>query len=164
MKRAQAEELGIRKVSDLAGYAEQLKPGFDHEYTIRPEFKLFPEVYGFSFGRDITKLDPDLTYKALKEGSVDVIDAFSTDGRIEAYDLVVLEDDKNLFPPYDAAIVASSEVLDKFNGLKGVLKRLSGEISLEQMQEMNYAVNEKLRSPASVAKGFLMEKGLLFER
>jgi len=161
MRKGHAEELGITEVSDLEKHKDTIRPGFDHEYTTRPEFKRFGEVYGFTFGKKITRLDPDLTYKALKEESVDLIDAFSTDGRIAAYNLRVLEDDKHLFPPYDCCILVRQATLDKHPQLRDVLARLSGAISPEEMQKMNYAVTEDLRSPAAVAAEFLTKKGLL---
>jgi glycine betaine/choline ABC-type transport system substrate-binding protein len=160
MRRQQAEKLGITKVSELEEHKDQLRPGFDHEYTTRPEFARFDKVYGFSFEKGITRLDPDLTYKALQEGSVDVIDAFSTDGRIAAYDFRVLQDDKNLFPPYDACIVVRREALDQYKDLRSILERLAGAISVEQMRQMNYAVTEELRSPANVAAEFLETNNL----
>jgi glycine betaine/choline ABC-type transport system substrate-binding protein len=161
MREEQAAELGIAKVSDLAEHKDALDPGFDHEYTMRPEFERFGDVYGFTFGKKITKLDPDLTYKALKGGSVDIIDAFSTDGRIAAYDLRVLEDDKNLFPPYDCCIVVREETLEKYPELKDVLARLAGAISPDAMRKMNYAVTDDLRAPAAVAREFLEANDLL---
>lgn len=161
MRKGHAEELGITKVSDLEKHKDAIRPGFDHEYTTRPEFKRFGEVYGFTFGKKITRLDPDLTYKALKEESVDLIDAFSTDGRIAAYNLRVLEDDKHLFPPYDCCILVRQATLDKHPQLRDVLARLSGAISPEEMRKMNYAVTDEIRSPAAVAAEFLKRKGLV---
>jgi len=144
----------------LKEHVGDIRPGFDHEYTMRPEFKRFPEVYGFKFVRKITKLDPAITYKALKEEQVDLIDAFSTDGRIAAYGFQVLEDDKRIFPPYDACILVRQDALDRHPKLNDVLGRLAGQISAEQMQQMNYKVTEELRSPAAVAREFLKEKKL----
>jgi len=161
MREEDAERLGITKISDLAKYKDTLRPGFDHEYTTRPEYKRFGEVYGFTFGKKITRLDPDLTYEAIKEGLVDLIDAFSTDGRIAAYNLRVLEDDKHLFPPYDACILIRQETLDKYPDLKGVLNHLSGAITPEKMQAMNYAVSSGSRSPAAVAREFLASRKLI---
>jgi len=161
MRGDQAEELGIAKVSDLEKHKETIRPGFDHEYTTRPEFKRFGEVYGFTLGEKITRLDPDLTYKALKEESVDLIDAFSTDGRIAAYELRLLEDDKHLFPPYDCCVLARRATLDTHPELRDVLARLAGAISPDEMQVMNYAVTDEVRSPAAVAAEFLKRKGLV---
>ena len=161
MREDHAEKLGVTNVSDLEKHRDTIRPGFDHEYTTRPEFKRFGEVYGFTFGKKITKLDPDLTYKALKEEAVDLIDAFSTDGRIAAYKLRVLADDKHLFPPYDCSILIRQATLDRHPELRGVLGLLSGAISPEEMQKMNYAVTEEVRSPAAVAAEFLRKKKLL---
>jgi osmoprotectant transport system permease protein len=155
MRSEQAEKLGIEKVSDLEEYIDQLRFGFDHEYTMRPEYKDFPKIYGFDFGDDIIKLDPDLTYKALKDGSVDTIDVFATDGRIEAYNFKVLEDDKNLFPPYNACIMIRQDTLEKYPQLESVLGQLSGQISSRQMRRMNFAVSDKLKAPAEVARNYL---------
>ncbi|MFW6164052.1 MAG: glycine betaine ABC transporter substrate-binding protein [Planctomycetota bacterium] len=161
MREDQAEELGIKTISDLEEHAAELKPGFDHEFTNRPEWKRFEQVYGFTFAKSITKLAPDLTYKALQDGSVDIIDAFATDGRIEAYDLRVLEDDKNLFPPYDSCILVRQDALDAHPELRDVLGKLAGTISADEMRVMNYAVTDELKPPADVARDFLQKKGLL---
>lgn len=161
MREQQARELGIEKVSHLEGYTEKLQPGFDHEFTMRPEYKRFEEIYGFNFKKVVIKLDPDLTYKALSNGSVDIIDAFSTDGRIKAYKIRVLEDDKNLFPPYDACIVVRENSLKEYPALKKLLGKLGGLINEENMRKMNYAVTEELRAPSSVAEEFLISNGLI---
>jgi len=169
MRESQAEKLEVEKISDLAPYVapsgvphgNELQAGFDHEYTMRPEFKRFQGVYGFSFEGNITLLVPDLMYKAIKDGQVDVIDAFSTDGRIAAYNLRILKDDKNLFPPYDTCILVNSKTLKKHQALKNILEKLSGKISLKQMRRMNYAVTDEYKSPAAVANSFLKEQGLL---
>jgi glycine betaine/choline ABC-type transport system substrate-binding protein len=161
MREEQAEKLGIESISDLQEHAADIQPGFDHEYTTRPEYKRFEQVYGFSFQKSVTKLDPDITYKALQDGSVDLIDAFSTDGRIAAYDFRVLEDDKNLFPPYDACLLVRQETLEKHPELEDVLGQLAGAITPDAMRTMNYAVTDKVRAPATVAREFLEDKGLL---
>lgn len=160
MRNEQAERLGVETVSDLEPHADTLRPGFDHEFTIRPEWERFDDVYGFMFEKGITKLAPDLAYKSLRDGEVDLIDAFSTDGRIAAYDLRVLEDDKRLFPPYDVCLLVREETLQEYPQLRDVLARLSGQITPERMREMNYAVTDGNRSPAAVADEFLTAKGL----
>lgn len=161
MRKDQAEQLGIKKISDLKDHVDEIRPGFDHEYTTRPEFKRLPDLYGFRFTKKVTKLDPDITYKALKDKEVDLIDAFSTDGRIAAYNLVVLEDDKHLFPPYDACILVRADTLKKYPRLRPVLDNLSGAITPAEMRKMNFAVTNELRSPAAVAAEFLKRKGLV---
>lgn len=161
MREKHAAELGIVKISDLEQYADELRPGFDHEFTMRPEYRMFEDVYGFSFKKDVMKLDPDLTYEALRNSSVDIIDAFSTDGRIAAFNIRVLKDDKNLFPPYDACIVVRQDILVEYPALKKLLGKLEGLISEKDMRQMNYAVTEQLRAPSSVARKFLISNDLL---
>jgi glycine betaine/choline ABC-type transport system substrate-binding protein len=161
MRSDHAEELGVEKISDLENYKGKLIPGFDHEYTQRPEYKRFKDVYGFALENDVRLLAPDITYRSLQEKEVDIIDAFSTDGRIQAYKLRVLEDDKNLFPPYDACIVTREDALQNYPGLEETLHMLTGKIQMEEMQEMNYQVTNENKSPSKVARDFLVQEGLI---
>lgn len=160
MRSAHARELGIVKVSDLKDHVADLKPGFDHEFTDRPEYKQFPELYGFEFS-NVKKIAPDIMYKAIKEKEVDIIDAFSTDGRISAYELTVLEDDKGLFPPYDCAIVVRENTLTKYPELQTQLEKLNGLISAADMQSMNYTVTDKNITAKEVAETFLTNTKLI---
>ncbi|MFW6170837.1 MAG: glycine betaine ABC transporter substrate-binding protein [Planctomycetota bacterium] len=160
MRDQHAAELDITKISELEPHADAIQAGFCHEYTTRPEYKKFEDVYGFMFD-NVTKLDPDLTYRALQEGQVDIIDAFSSDGRIQAYDFRVLRDDKELFPPYDAAFVIRQDLADRHPEILEQLKKLSGKISATEMRKMNYDVSENLKAPATVAAAFLRREGLI---
>lgn len=140
--------------------SKTLRAGFDHEYVDRPEYSRFEELYGFQFDNP-DLLDPALVYRAINAEQVDVVDVFTTDGRIEAYNLRVLKDDKNLFPPYDACVLSRKDVLEQHPGLRTVLGKLSGAISPKAMQQMNYRYSEKSVDPAKVARDFLKKKGLL---
>jgi osmoprotectant transport system permease protein len=100
-------------------------------------------------------------YMAVAEGSVDLIAAFSTDGRIPAYDLVIIEDDRSFFPPYHAAPLVRGDALEKHPGLREVLELLAGRIDDRTMQRLNYRVDEQGEKASSVARGFLEEQGLL---
>ena len=100
-------------------------------------------------------------YKAVAQGEVDVICAFATDGRIAAYNLLPLKDDKQFFPPYYAAPVVRAEVLQKYPELKQVLGKLEGVLDDQKMQQLNYEVDEKKRSVDEVAREFLVNQGLL---
>lgn len=160
MRAEHAAKLGVTKISELESHSDSLEAGFDHEYTMRPEYSQFEAVYGFTF-ESVTKLDPDLMYRALRDGEVDVIDAFSTDGRIQAYDFRMLEDDKELFPPYDAAILIRQDVTKRHPRLREQLEKLSGKISAEEMRRMNYEVSENLKAPVDVAESFLRREGLI---
>lgn len=105
------------------------------------------------------QMDPGLMYSALKNKKVDLIAGYSTDGRIEAYNLKVLKDDKNFFPPYYVAPLIRKETLEKYPELKKVLDRLNSEISNKEMQRMNYKVDHEKMDPEIVAKEFLQSKG-----
>jgi osmoprotectant transport system permease protein len=137
-----------------------LTAGFDHEYVDRPEYQRFEEIYGFQFDNP-QLLDPALAYRALEAKQVDVVDVFTTDGRIEAYDLRVLEDDRNLFPPYDACVLVRQKTLESHPGLRTTLEKLSGRISQEEMQRMNLKFSERAVPPGVVARDFLKKEGLL---
>ena len=164
VRRKDAEKFGWQKISDLKPVAPKLKAGFTSEFRERPDgYPGLKRVYGFGFGQ-VVDMDPALMYQALARGNVDVICAFATDGRIPAYDLLILEDDRKFFSPYHAAPVIRMEVLQNFPELRQVLNLLAGAISDETMQRLNYEVDENKRSPKEVAREFLAEKGLLIAR
>lgn len=162
MRRDQAEELGITRISDLRDHANDLKPGFDHEFMSRPDgYQPLTEAYGFRFKHEPVELDPGLMYRAIADRRVDVIDGFATDGRIPAFDLVILEDDQGFFPPYYAAPLVRQEVLEAHPEMAEALNRLAGKIDSAAMAQMNYEVDENHRSPREVALEFLRAQGLM---
>lgn len=169
MRRAQAEELGIRTVSDLAehvrsGEEPKLTAAFTHEFLDRPDgYKGVCEAYGFEFPDEPKGLDPGLIYKACADGEIDVICAFATDGRIAAFDLVTLEDDKRFFPPYYAAPLIRAQTLQEHPELEGLLNKLAGLIDDATMQQLNYQVDrqDNPRRARDVACEFLVEQGLI---
>ncbi|MDY6782766.1 MAG: glycine betaine ABC transporter substrate-binding protein [Cyanobacteriota bacterium] len=112
---------------------------------------------------DTVELDPGLMYDAIKEDKVDAISGFSTDGRIKAYNLTVLEDDKNFFPPYYAAPLVRAETLQQYPELRDALGKLAGLISNEAMTELNYRVDNLNEPIAEVVKDFLQDSGLKTE-
>lgn len=114
----------------------------------------------YDLALDTVELDPGLMYEALKEEKVDVISGFATDGRIQAYNLRVLKDDKNYFPPYYAAPVIGQDTLRKYPELREVFAKLAGNISDEKMAELNYLVDNEKQPTLEVAKTFLDELGL----
>ena len=141
-----------------------LKAAFDAEFLTRPDgYMGLSELYGFEFSRDPMQMDPGLMYKAVADGAVDVIDGFATDGRIAAYDLLVLQDDKGFFPPYYAAPLVRAEILKKNPEIESVLNRLAGRISNDEMRDLNYRVDEKGEMAAKLAREFLVQEGLIDE-
>lgn len=156
MRREHAQRLGVKRISDLKTHADKLLPGFDHEFLERPDgYKGLKVHYGFQFSREPREMDPGLMYKAITDKSVDIIDGFSTDGRIPAFDLVILKDDKSFFPPYQAAPLVRAETLVKHPVLHELLNWLWERISNETMQGLNYEVDEKGKMTSSVAREFL---------
>lgn len=112
--------------------------------------------YNLTF-QTIRNLSPDLVYRSIQSGKVDVVMAFSTDGKIEKFDLFPLQDDKSAFPPYDAGIVIRQVILDTYPTIKKVLEKLVGKITEEKMRQMNLAVDIEGRSPQEVATQFLRD-------
>jgi osmoprotectant transport system permease protein len=139
MRRPRAAALGIRSIADLARHADELRIGGDLEFFARPEWSALRERYGLSF-REQRQFQPTFMYKAVESDDVDVIAAFSSDGRIAAYDLVVLEDPQHVIPPYDAIVLvsparASDPVLHR------ALEPLVGSIPIELMRKANFMVD-----------------------
>lgn len=139
MRRERAEELGIRTIDDLARHAPQMTIGGDYEFFDRPEWKALRDAYGLEFD-DRRSFDSTFMYRAVANDEVDVISAFSSDGRIEQYDLRVLEDPKDALPPYDALILLSPKVADR-PGVAEALKKLTGMIDVDSMRKANYLVD-----------------------
>lgn len=161
IKKSTADKLNINTYSDLALRGKDLKFGAEYDFYEREDgFKGLQKTYGFNF-KDKTELDIGLKYEAMNSNKVDVINAFSTDALLKAYDFKVLKDDKNFFPSYYAATLVREETLKKYPELEKVLNKLEGEISNDEMIEMNYEVEKENKDPKEVAKEFLKSKGLL---
>jgi osmoprotectant transport system permease protein len=131
--------------------------GGDYEFFQRSEWRAIQESYGLSF-REQRSMDPSLMYEAVANRQVDLIGAFSTDGRITALDLVVLEDERHAIPPYDAVILASSRLTREHPDAVRALRRLSGTIDADRMRRMNLAVDQDGQSPATVAEEFVTQR------
>ncbi|HEY7792047.1 MAG TPA: glycine betaine ABC transporter substrate-binding protein, partial [Vicinamibacterales bacterium] len=154
MRRGDADRLGIRRISDLVSYAPRLVIGSDYEFFSRPEWRAVQAAYGLRFARQRT-MDPSLMYQAVAAGSVDVISAYSTDGRIAAFDLRVLTDDRHAIPPYDALVLVNSRTAREAPDFLRALEALAGRITQQAMRRMNEEVDQKKRDPAAVAAAFL---------
>ncbi|MEE8549940.1 MAG: glycine betaine ABC transporter substrate-binding protein [Gemmatimonadota bacterium] len=159
MRKRQASNLGIRRISDLTRHAPGLSIGGDYEFFGRPEWRDLQHAYGLQF-KSRRSMDSSLMYQAAANGSVDVISAFSTDGRIAALDLRVLEDDRGAIPPYDAVILVSPHLARKHPAVVKGLRRLVGTIDADRMRQMNLAVDERGRTPSDVAAEFLRKDAM----
>lgn len=140
-------------------YGSRLKAGFTPEFMGRKDGAVgLRNVYGLQL-RTLVISDM-IMYKAAYEKKLDVISGSSTDGRVKAFDLMVLKDDKHIFPPYYAAPVVRQAVLDKYPELAPALNQLSGTINDSIMTELNYRVDYLKQNPQQVAKDFLVAAGL----
>ncbi len=154
MNEKEAERLNIRRISDLVPHAPRLRLGSDYEFLARPEWAALRQAYGVTF-REQRSMDPALMYQALRSGGVDLISAFSTDGRIAPYELRVLEDDRGAIPPYDAVILVNARFAREHEVVVRALRSLAHAIDAARMRSMNAEVDEKGRSPSEVAVEFL---------
>lgn len=154
MRRTRAAELGITRISELAAVSRSLTLGADYEFMGRAEWKHLRSIYGLAFRWQLS-MDSSLMYRAVADGAVDVLSAFSTDGRIEAFDLVLLEDDRHAIPPYDAIVLASRGLSMRRPAAIRALRGLAGRIDAARMRTMNLAVDVGGKSPSSVAEEFL---------
>jgi len=139
MRADRAKALGITDISGLAAHAGDLKLGSDLEFLSRPEWKALQSAYGLHFKAE-RRFQPTFMYKSVTGGEVDVISAFSSDGRIAADDLVVLSDPKQAIPPYDAVILVSPRRAHDAR-FQAALAPMLNAIPVETMRKANYSVD-----------------------
>lgn len=151
MRRDRAERLGIRSISDLSRHRAQLKYGGDFEFFARPEWHALQTQYDL-VPAERKQYQSTFMYKAVVDGEVDVISAFSSDGRIASYDLVVLDDPKEAIPPYDAVLlIPEARAGDEL--LLSALRPLIDAIDIDHMRRANLQVDrsDDKQSPAAAA-------------
>jgi osmoprotectant transport system permease protein len=155
MRRDRAEALGIRTIDDLARQSRGFSIAADVEFFARPEWRALQEDYGLAF-RNERQLQATFMYRAVADGEIDVIAAYSSDGQIAQYDLVLLDDPKHALPPYDAVILlAPGRAEDR--ALTGALAPLLGGVTVERMRRANLMVSgesegTRQSSPAEAAR------------
>src|SRR5438477_2694657 len=148
MRQDKAEALGIRTLADLSAYAPRMKIGGDYEFFSRPEWASVVKTYGLRFAVQ-RSYQPTFMYRAVNDGDVDVISAFSSDGRIAQYNLKLLTDPGSALPPYDAVMLVSPKRAPDAK-LIAALKPLIGRIDLATMQRANLMVDHDKRTPEDV--------------
>ena len=166
MNADDAKKQGIASISDLAGKVKgggKLTFASNAEFYARPDgLKPLEQAYGFEFARDnVKRMDTGLVYQALKEKQVDVGLVFATDGRIPAFNFVVLRDDKGFFPSYALTPVVRKQVLDANPKIAEHLNALSAKLDDKTMARLNASVDVDKKTIEDVARGFLKEQGLL---
>ena len=165
MRKADADKIKVATISDLAAKVkggQALKFGCNAEFYGRPDgLKPLETAYGFEFGREnVVRMDTGLVYQALRDGQVETGLVFATDGRVPAFDFVILKDDKGYFPTYAMTPVIRKETLDKNPKLAEILNGLSAKLDDATMARLNASVDVDKKSVEEVAAGFLKSAGL----
>lgn len=156
-----ARRLNVRTLSEAARPATQWRAGFGYEFMERPDgFPGLARTYGLKFVQEPRLMDLGLLYRALEDKQVDVVAGSATDGVIAARGLVVLEDDKHYFPPYEAVPVVNRGALERHPALREILSALGGKITAEEMRRLNYAVDGDHRDVKDVVREFLERRKL----
>ena len=156
-----AEKYNLKTYSDLAAVSNNLIFGAEYDFFEREDgYKELQKVYNVDFKKKID-MDIGLKYQAMKDKKIDVMVIFTTDGQLAISDVVVLEDDKKMYPSYKAGTVVRSEILSKYPELKAVLEKLNNILDDKTMADLNYQVESEGKKPEDVAREYLQEKGLL---
>jgi len=159
VRHGDADRYGLKSIADLAPVAPRLKAGFGYEFLERADgFPGLSARYSLRFSQPPTAMDLGLTYRALADGKVDVIAGNSTDGQIAALDLVQLADDRNYFPPYQAAALVRRAVLEKYPALANALAELGGRISDTEMRRLNALADVEHKDIALIAREWLAKQ------
>jgi osmoprotectant transport system substrate-binding protein len=156
-----ARRLHINTLTEAARYTPQWRAGFGYEFMERPDgYPGLAHLYGLHFAAQPRILDLGLLYRALLDKQVDLVAGNSTDGLLAARDLVILQDDKRYFPPYEAVPIVREDTLQRYPEVRDAIGELAGKISDTAMQKMNYAVAGQGRDVSDVAHEFLHTPGL----
>jgi osmoprotectant transport system substrate-binding protein len=166
MSKEGVARTGIRTLSDLAGAVKAGKApvvAVNAEFAGRPDgLPGLEKEYGFQIPLDkLKKMDTGLTYQALRDKQVDASLVFATDGRVAAFEFVILKDDKGFFPPYSLTPVVRKEVLDKNPKLADVLNKLSAKLDDDTMAKLNATIDVDKKPVEEVAATFLKQQGLI---
>jgi osmoprotectant transport system permease protein len=161
LRRDRAQALNLRTISDLVHFAPTLKAGFGYEFIERPDgLPGLQQEYGLQF-KTVVGMQQTLKYQAAANGDVDLLDVYTTDGRLSVYDFLVLEDDRHFFPPYDAAALVRGETLERYPELASVLSLLTNALTPERMRIWNLRVQEQGQPVPQVASEMLQDLYLL---
>jgi len=151
-----ARQLDITSLSQAVRYTPNWKAGFGFEFIGRPDgLPGLKDWYGFEFREEPSAMDLSLTYRALADGTVDLIAGNSTDGQIEALDLVHLRDDRSFFPPYEAVPTVRAQVVERHPEIRKALRDLGGVLSEEEMRHLNFLVDAQGQTVGTVVHDFL---------
>lgn len=156
-----AEQYQLKNISDLKEIQSDVKAGFTLEFSDREDgYKGIQSLYGIKFPNLVT-MEPKLRYVAVENGEINLVDAYSTDSELQQYGLQVLQDDENLFPPYQGAPLLREETVKEYPEIVDALNKLAGRVTDDEMRKMNYEVNIEGKSPSDVARSYLEGEGII---
>jgi osmoprotectant transport system substrate-binding protein len=156
-----AQRLHLARTSDIGSHAPQWRVGVGFEFLERSDgFRGWSERYGLHFAQPPSVMDLGLIYRALQDHKVDIVAGNSTDGVIDSLHLVILEDDRHYFPPYDAVPIVRQAALEQFPQLRAVLAELGGKVTGADMRHLNYLVDAEQRDAAAVVRDFRQSHNL----
>ena len=156
-----AQQYQLKTFTDLAKVSHQLIFGAEYDFFEREDgYKQLQEVYGIHFGK-VIDMDIGLKYQAIRDKKIDAMVVFTTDGQLSVSEVVVLQDDRNLYPSYKAGTVVRTELLTTYPALRITLKKLNNLIDDATMAHLNFLVETERKRPEEVAKNYLLQKGLL---
>ena len=159
--REVAEKYNLKTYSDLAKVADQLTFGAEYDFFEREDgYDALCKTYDLSF-KDTMDLDIGLKYDAINQKKIDLMNIFTTDGQLSVSDVVVLKDDKGLYPSYVCGFVVRNEVLEAHPELQSVFDKMEGLMTDAEIADMNYQVESEGKDPEDIAAAFLRDKGLL---
>ena len=156
-----AQQLHLKRTSDILPVAPKWRVGVGFEFLERSDgFKGWSERYGLHFAQPPSVMDLGLIYRALQDHKVAIVAGNSTDGVIDSLHLVILEDDRHYFPPYDAVPIVRQATLDKYPQLRAALADLGGKITGPDMRHLNYLVDGEQRDVSAVVRDFRQSHNL----
>jgi osmoprotectant transport system substrate-binding protein len=160
LKKTWTEENDVRKISQLEAHAPKMVLGTDPEFASRVDGLIqIKKVYGFEFA-EVKQMQPTLIYQAIRSNQVDAITAYTTDARVELFDLQILKDDKRALPPYDAIIIMKKELADD-EGILKVVRKLNNRIDTAEMRRLNGLYDVDKKEAREIAHEFLIKQGLI---
>lgn len=164
MRKDFAEANNLKCLSDLAPLSKNLSVAAPPEFLKRPDGLInLKKAYGFNF-KNVIQVSPTLMYVTIEHQKADIIASFTTDGKLRNANLIILKDDKNIYPPYQAAPVLREVVHLKYPQIEKVLSPIFGIISEQKMINLNSKVEEQGQLPSIVAREFLNENNLISKK
>jgi osmoprotectant transport system substrate-binding protein len=158
MRGDEAKQYNLRTLSDLAAVAPHMRMGVGYEFLERPDgYPGLVKTYSLKFAESPRVMDLGLLYRALQSKQVDIVAGSNTDGLIAALGLVVLEDDRHYFPPYEAVPIVRPQMLQEQPPVQAAIQDLLGRISADDMRHLNYAVDGEKKDASQVVEQYLRE-------